>query len=56
MGAESAYDLLALSKKRSRSGDVAGAVAALKQAGYPVEVIFLAGVPVEFESAHSISL
>ncbi len=53
IGAESGHDpLLALWKKRSRSGDVAEAVGALKQAGYSVGVIFLAGVPAEFEAAH----
>lgn len=53
IGAESGHDpLLAHWKKRSRSGDVAEAVVALKHAGYSVEVIFLAGVPAEFEGAH----
>lgn len=53
IGAESGHDpLLALWKKRSRSSDVAEAVAALKRAGYSVGVIFLAGVPGEFEAAH----
>ncbi len=53
IGAESGHDpLLALWKKRSRPGDVAEAVTALKHAGYSVGVIFLAGVPAEFEAAH----
>jgi len=53
IGAESGHDpLLAHWKKRSRSSDVAEAVAALKHTGYSVGVIFLAGVPAEFEAAH----
>ncbi len=53
IGAESGHDpLLTVWKKRSRSGDVTEAVGALKEAGYAVAVIFLAGVPEEFEAAH----
>ncbi len=53
IGAESGHNpLLAHWNKRSRSGDVAEAVAALKHAGYAVSVIFLAGVPKEFAEAH----
>ena len=53
IGAESGHDpLLAQWNKRSRSGDVADAVAALKHAGYAVSVIFLAGVATEFAEAH----
>ena len=53
IGAESGHDaLLKLWKKRSRSGDVSEAVGVLKQAGYAVGVILLAGVPAEFEAAH----